>query len=417
MHKPRYLVDPEWTRAWAIGWYARRRDDAVWIMHSGGHYGFITNACFDPKEKVGAIALLNGFGNATLLAMDLGKIAREAVKAAAPEIEPPAPAAQGVARPRRPLRHAAFRLRDQPRVAGREAHVPRPDRSHVDADDRGDGRPGRLRHRAGLPRVGRARPLPARQGRAGRVRHRRRRRRWSASSPSVASDGLGRPRAALRGRARGVRCRAQAARAGACATRVEPRRPQRSRSSASRRSPSSSRIVLRASSPISSRSSSRTASGWQPPTRRATRSSYAPRNATSHGRVDALVRAAPGDRPMRSSSASPCCSGRLRRNPATAALLRRGVLSEEVEPTAFDALAGMTLATPKRRPKRKPKPEPAREREARDASRSSKASSQRRRSALRQAERELRKAERDHERAARRVAQLEKRLEEAGRTV
>jgi CubicO group peptidase (beta-lactamase class C family) len=91
MHKPRYLVDPEWMRAWAIGWYARRRDDEVWIMHSGGHYGFITNACFDPKEKVGAIALLNGFGNATLLAMDLGKIAREAVKAAAPKIEAPAP--------------------------------------------------------------------------------------------------------------------------------------------------------------------------------------------------------------------------------------------------------------------------------------------------------------------------------------
>ena len=91
MHKPRYLVDPEWTRAWAIGWYARRQDDLVWMMHSGGHYGFITNACFDPKEKVGAIALLNGFGNATGLAMDLGKIAREAVKAAAPKIEAPAP--------------------------------------------------------------------------------------------------------------------------------------------------------------------------------------------------------------------------------------------------------------------------------------------------------------------------------------
>jgi D-alanyl-D-alanine carboxypeptidase len=91
MHKPRYLVDPEWTRAWAIGWYARRRDDVVWIMHSGGHYGFITNACFDPKEKVGAIALLNGFGDATGLAMELGKIAREAVRTAAPTIEPPEP--------------------------------------------------------------------------------------------------------------------------------------------------------------------------------------------------------------------------------------------------------------------------------------------------------------------------------------
>lgn len=36
MHKPRYLVDDAWTQGWCIGWYARRRDDVVWIMHSGG---------------------------------------------------------------------------------------------------------------------------------------------------------------------------------------------------------------------------------------------------------------------------------------------------------------------------------------------------------------------------------------------
>ena len=90
MHKPRYIVDEAWTRAWAIGWYAFRKDDVIWLMHSGGHYGYITNACFDPKEKVGAIALFNGFANATLLAMQLGAIARDAVKAAAPAIEKPA---------------------------------------------------------------------------------------------------------------------------------------------------------------------------------------------------------------------------------------------------------------------------------------------------------------------------------------
>ena len=72
MHKPRYLTDDEWLSAWCIGWYARRREDVVWIMHSGGHYGFITDACFEPKEKVGAIALLNGIGNATELALQLG---------------------------------------------------------------------------------------------------------------------------------------------------------------------------------------------------------------------------------------------------------------------------------------------------------------------------------------------------------
>jgi hypothetical protein len=41
-------------------------------MHSGGHYGFITGVCFDPAKKVGAIALVNGMGNAPELAMQLG---------------------------------------------------------------------------------------------------------------------------------------------------------------------------------------------------------------------------------------------------------------------------------------------------------------------------------------------------------
>jgi D-alanyl-D-alanine carboxypeptidase len=89
MHKPRYLVDEAWTQAWCIGWYARRREDVVWVMHSGGYYGFTTNACFEPKEKVGAIALLNGTANATELAMELGTIARDAVRESAPAIEVP----------------------------------------------------------------------------------------------------------------------------------------------------------------------------------------------------------------------------------------------------------------------------------------------------------------------------------------
>lgn len=91
MHKPRYLVDDAWTRAWAIGWYAIRRDEVIWRMHSGGHYGFITNACFDPESKVGAITLLNGFGNATDLNLKLAAAAREAVNEAAPRLEPPKP--------------------------------------------------------------------------------------------------------------------------------------------------------------------------------------------------------------------------------------------------------------------------------------------------------------------------------------
>jgi CubicO group peptidase (beta-lactamase class C family) len=90
MHTPRYLGDEEWTEAFGLTWYAIRKDGVTWVQHSGGIHGFTTCACFDPKEKIGAIALLNGDGDAEALAMELGKIARDAVVAAGPAIEPPA---------------------------------------------------------------------------------------------------------------------------------------------------------------------------------------------------------------------------------------------------------------------------------------------------------------------------------------
>ncbi len=62
------------------------------MQHSGGLHGFLTNVCFDPKERVGAIALVNGGGEEPdSLAMDLAGIARDAVRAAPAPIEPPAP--------------------------------------------------------------------------------------------------------------------------------------------------------------------------------------------------------------------------------------------------------------------------------------------------------------------------------------
>ncbi len=91
MHTPRYLSKEDWSEAWGIAWYAIRRDGVTWVQHSGGLHGFITCVCFDPARKVGAIALLNGIGDAETLAMDLGKIARDAVAAQAPAIEPPPP--------------------------------------------------------------------------------------------------------------------------------------------------------------------------------------------------------------------------------------------------------------------------------------------------------------------------------------
>ena len=89
MHRPRYLEGDKWEEAWCIGWYAVRKGDTVWIQHSGGLPGFVTNACFRSDERIGAIALLNGIADAPELAMDLGAIALEAVRASVPTFEPP----------------------------------------------------------------------------------------------------------------------------------------------------------------------------------------------------------------------------------------------------------------------------------------------------------------------------------------
>ena len=94
MQRPRYLEGDKWEEAWAIGWYAVRRGETVWLQHSGGLPGFITNVCFRAKERVGAMAFLNGVADASKLAMDLGDIALEAVRESPEEasVPPPPPA-------------------------------------------------------------------------------------------------------------------------------------------------------------------------------------------------------------------------------------------------------------------------------------------------------------------------------------
>ncbi len=91
MHTARYLGNEEWTEAWGITWYAIRKDGVTWVQHSGGLHGFATNVCFDPKEGVGAIVLVNGLGDEAALSMQLGAMARDAVVQAAPVMEAPAP--------------------------------------------------------------------------------------------------------------------------------------------------------------------------------------------------------------------------------------------------------------------------------------------------------------------------------------
>ncbi|HEV2414041.1 MAG TPA: serine hydrolase domain-containing protein [Candidatus Dormibacteraeota bacterium] len=94
MHTPRYLADEGWNAAYGIAWYAWRRGSVVWIQHSGALHGFRSNVCFDPKMRVGAIVLINGVAIAPVLSMDLAEIAREAVLAEPPRIEPPPPMPQ-----------------------------------------------------------------------------------------------------------------------------------------------------------------------------------------------------------------------------------------------------------------------------------------------------------------------------------
>jgi hypothetical protein len=82
MHKPRYIVDEKWLQAWGIAWSAMRKDEVIWVMHSGALHGFRSNVCFDPNQRIGAIVLVNGVADAAVLAMDLAAIARDAVLAA-----------------------------------------------------------------------------------------------------------------------------------------------------------------------------------------------------------------------------------------------------------------------------------------------------------------------------------------------
>jgi CubicO group peptidase (beta-lactamase class C family) len=88
MHTPRYLGDEAWTEAWCIGWYAARKGDVIWVQHSGGLPGFVTNVCFERSTKVGAIVLLNGDARASDLAMEIGTLALEAARTATTPAEP-----------------------------------------------------------------------------------------------------------------------------------------------------------------------------------------------------------------------------------------------------------------------------------------------------------------------------------------
>jgi CubicO group peptidase (beta-lactamase class C family) len=94
MHTPRYLADPDWSRAFGISWFATRKDGVVWIQHDGGLPGFTSTVCFDRERPLGAIVLANGIAPTSELAFALAAAAGEELPGRpAPGQAAPVPAA------------------------------------------------------------------------------------------------------------------------------------------------------------------------------------------------------------------------------------------------------------------------------------------------------------------------------------
>jgi CubicO group peptidase (beta-lactamase class C family) len=94
MHRPRYLASDDWSQAWGISWYAIRRNERVWVQHSGSLPGYSSTVCFDPVSKTGAVVLLNSPGPDSDLAMQLADTARDAFADKAASAAPAAAAPQ-----------------------------------------------------------------------------------------------------------------------------------------------------------------------------------------------------------------------------------------------------------------------------------------------------------------------------------
>ena len=90
MHRPTWIVDPKWTEAQGLGWYATRKGEMILVGHAGSLNGFQSNISFSATARLGVVVLLNGIGSATKLAQALMEVllpaARDAEDRA--EVEP-----------------------------------------------------------------------------------------------------------------------------------------------------------------------------------------------------------------------------------------------------------------------------------------------------------------------------------------
>ncbi len=166
MLRPWIVSDETWHEAQGLCFYWARRGEERYVGHAGGLHGFITRFALSPQDGAGAIALLNGMGDASALAFELLDEVVAAQRARPlPQPEPPQPLPAAYVGAARPLPLGGVRRGVRRRVARRRAGA-------VDAratrscsleptDD-----PLRFVMR-GLPAVGRPGPVPARRRRPG----------------------------------------------------------------------------------------------------------------------------------------------------------------------------------------------------------------------------------------------------------
>jgi CubicO group peptidase (beta-lactamase class C family) len=92
MLRPWIVSDETWHEAQGLCFYWARRGEERYVGHAGGLHGFITRFALSPKDGAGAIALLNGMGDASALAFELLDEVVAAQRARPlPQPEPPKP--------------------------------------------------------------------------------------------------------------------------------------------------------------------------------------------------------------------------------------------------------------------------------------------------------------------------------------
>jgi CubicO group peptidase (beta-lactamase class C family) len=79
MHRPTWVANEKWTEAQGLGWYGTRKGETILVGHSGSLWGFRSNISFSVRGKVGAVVLLNGIGDAAVLARELLEVLLPAI--------------------------------------------------------------------------------------------------------------------------------------------------------------------------------------------------------------------------------------------------------------------------------------------------------------------------------------------------